>query len=97
MSQSESLGSTAASDAITFEHKKRVVQTTVIRKSYTVVLETGEDGWIVVRCPDLPGVVTQGKTTDEAVRNAIDAIELMLEELGHDKEFNLIVTRKTGA
>lgn len=67
----------------------------IVRKSYSVVLQKGQDGWIVVRCPELQ-VVTQGKDEQEALRNAIEAIDLMLEELGRDKEFNLIVIRKNG-
>ncbi|MBX7111453.1 MAG: type II toxin-antitoxin system HicB family antitoxin [Dehalococcoidia bacterium] len=39
-------------------------------RSYTVVLEPGEDGRIVVRFPALPGCVTQGRTREEALANA---------------------------
>lgn len=63
-------------------------------KAYTIALEKGQDGWIVVKCPDLPGVVTQGKTEEEAINNAIEAIGLMLEDLGLDKEFNIMVIRR---
>jgi len=50
-------------------------------RSYTVVLEPGEDGWIVVHCPALPGLWTQGRTREEALTNAREAIELTLESL----------------
>jgi predicted RNase H-like HicB family nuclease len=53
-------------------------------RQYTVVLEPGEDGWIVVHCPALPGMWTQGRTREEALANAHEAIELYLEVLTED-------------
>ena len=44
-----------------------------------VVLTPGEDGWIVVQCPVLPGCISQGRTRDEALTNVREAIELCLE------------------
>ncbi len=48
---------------------------------YGVVLEDGEDGWVVARVPSLPGVVTQGRTREEAISNTREAIELTLEDM----------------
>ncbi len=48
---------------------------------YGVVLEDGEDGWVVARVPSLPGVVTQGRTREEALANAREAIELTIEDM----------------
>ena len=42
---------------------------------YTVILEPGEDGYIVVNVPALPGCITQGRTREEALKNAREAIE----------------------
>lgn len=53
---------------------------------YTVILEEGEDGYIVVTVPALPGCVTQGKTKEEALKNAKEAIELYLDVLREDNE-----------
>ncbi|MBI2955978.1 MAG: type II toxin-antitoxin system HicB family antitoxin [Acidobacteria bacterium] len=39
-----------------------------------VVLYRGEDGYWVAECPSLPGCVTQGKTREEAIANAREAI-----------------------
>ncbi len=39
-----------------------------------VVLYPGEDGYWVVECPSLPGCVTQGRTKEEALANAREAI-----------------------
>ncbi len=43
-----------------------------------VVLEPGEDGWILAECPSLPGCVSQGRTEAEAVSNIRAAIHLWL-------------------
>ena len=50
-------------------------------RQYGVVFEDGEDGWIVVRVPSLPGVVTQGRTLEEALANAREAIALTIEDM----------------
>ncbi len=50
-------------------------------RTYTVILEPGEDGYIVAQCPALPGCWSQGKTRDEAVVNIQEAIELYIESL----------------
>jgi len=47
---------------------------------YPVILQPGEDGWIVAECPVLPGCISQGKDRDEALRNIREAIELCLED-----------------
>jgi predicted RNase H-like HicB family nuclease len=40
----------------------------------TIVYERGEDGWIVVSIPQIPGVFSQGHTRGEARGNVIDAL-----------------------
>ncbi len=47
--------------------------------TFKVVLEPGEDNWIVAECPALPGCVSQGRTEEEALQNIREAIELWLE------------------
>jgi predicted RNase H-like HicB family nuclease len=47
----------------------------------------------VVRCEELH-VNTQGKTEQEAQKNMIEAINLVVDELGLEKEFNLNIQRK---
>ncbi len=55
-------------------------------RKYTVILEPGEDGYIVAQCPALPGCWSQGKTQDEALANIHEAIELYLESLAANGE-----------
>lgn len=47
--------------------------------TFKVVLEPGEDGWIVAECPSLPGCVSQGRTEAEAIDNIREAIQLWLD------------------
>ena len=44
----------------------------------TIVYEPGEDGWIVASIPEAAGVISQGRTRDEARENVIGALRLML-------------------
>jgi len=58
-----------------------LIQVILMEKNYRVVIEPGEDGWFVVTVPALPGCITQGKTVEEAEKNAKEAIEAYLESL----------------
>ena len=55
-----------------------------------IVLERGEDGFIVASCPALKSCWSQGRTREEALSNIREAIALYLEpepdELGVDAE-----------
>ena len=53
---------------------------------YTVILEKGEDGYIIANVPALPGGIAQGKTKEEALKNAKEAIELYIDVLRDDSE-----------
>ncbi len=44
-----------------------------------IVVEKGEDGYIVASCPSLKGCHSQGKTQMEALKNIKEAILLYLE------------------
>ena len=46
-----------------------------------VLLYPGEDGYVVAEVPSLPGCVSHGKTRDEALANAREAISLHEEVL----------------
>ena len=51
---------------------------------YTVILEPAEEGGYIVRCPALPGLVTEGDTLEEARAMAEDAIRGYIESLRKD-------------
>jgi predicted RNase H-like HicB family nuclease len=40
--------------------------------------EPDEDGWIVARVLEVPGAMSQGRTREEARRNAVDALATVL-------------------
>ena len=54
--------------------------------SYTAVFEKTEEGGFAVTVPALPGLVTEGRTLQEARRMAEDAIRGYLESLLKDGE-----------
>lgn len=45
----------------------------------TILYEEGGDGWIVSSIPEVPGVLSQGRTKEEAREMALDALAGMLE------------------
>ncbi len=46
-----------------------------------VVLYPGEDGYVIAEVPSLQGVVSQGKTREEALQNIKEAASLHIEVL----------------
>ena len=48
-------------------------------RTYTIILEPAEEGGFIVTVPALPEVGTQGDTREEALANAREAIELVIE------------------
>jgi len=44
-----------------------------------VIIEKGEDGYFVARCPSLKSCWSQGRTEEEALENIKEAIQLYLE------------------
>ena len=56
----------------------------------TILYEEGDDGWVVVSIPAVPGVLSQGRDRAEARENVLDALALMLSpepvEAGDERE-----------
>jgi predicted RNase H-like HicB family nuclease len=55
------------------------VQSKILK--YTVVLKASDEGGYIVEVPALPGCLTQGKTLDEALASAKEAITAYLTSL----------------
>ncbi|MBA4179997.1 MAG: hypothetical protein C0506_05350 [Anaerolinea sp.] len=53
-----------------------------MKREYTVIVEEGEDGYLIATVPALPGCFTQAKTLGELLERTKEAIELMLEDMG---------------
>ncbi len=51
-------------------------------REYTVMVEEGEDGYLVGSALGLPGAHTQGRTLDELMERMREVTLLCLEELG---------------
>ena len=57
----------------------------------TIVYEDGDDGWVVASIPAVPGVLSQGRSRDEARENVLDALALMVSpEPGDERERELL-------
>jgi len=68
------------------------VQAWRVPMKFLVTLERDEDGWIVAECPALPGCLSQGRTTEEALDNIRDAIQASLDtRLAHGLPLGLEV------
>ena len=48
-------------------------------KEFTVLIEEGEDGYLISEVVELPGCHTQAKTLDELMKRTKEAIALYLE------------------
>lgn len=44
------------------------------RVKLRISLRKGADGYIVAECPDVPGAISQGKSTQEAIENVQDVL-----------------------
>ena len=56
----------------------------ITKMRFKVVLEPSEEGGYTVYVPALPGCISEGDTTDKALANIREAIELYLEPVEHD-------------
>jgi predicted RNase H-like HicB family nuclease len=74
------------------ETKESPATQPALRPCYRVKLEKGQDGWIVARCLNLQGAISQGKDRDEALRNIVEAIAAILEDALGDQaqEFSVV-------
>lgn len=49
-------------------------------KKYTIIIEKGEDGYLIADVVELPGCHTQAKTYDELLKRTKEVITLYLKE-----------------
>ena len=52
-----------------------------IPTEYEMTIIPEEDGYLAARFPDFPGIITGGRTPEEAVRNAREALQVTLETM----------------
>lgn len=53
-----------------------------------IILEPSDEGGFTAIVPSLPGCISEGNTQEEAVKNIKEAIELYLEPIEDDIEYN---------
>ena len=64
-----------------------------MEKEFTVVIEEGEDGYLISEVVELPGCHTQAKTLDKLIERTKEAISLCL-EVGQTIEEKFIGVQK---
>ncbi len=52
---------------------------------FNIIIEKGEDGYLISEVVELPGCHTQGKTMDELILNTKEAISLYLKATGNNR------------
>jgi predicted RNase H-like HicB family nuclease len=57
-----------------------------VKREYTVIVEQGENGYLIGTVPAVRGCFTQGKDLDELMENIKEVLELCLEELGEEAQ-----------
>jgi len=55
-----------------------------MKKSFTILIEKDEEGWLISSVVEIPGCHTQAKTMDKLIERTKEAIQLCLES--SDKE-----------
>jgi predicted RNase H-like HicB family nuclease len=53
-----------------------------MKRTYHVVIEKDEDGWLVASVPELSGCHTQARSMDKLMERTQEAISLCVEENG---------------
>ncbi len=61
---------------------------------FNLILEKGEDGYLIAEVAEIPGCRTQAKTMDELILRVKEAIELCLEVEPITKKSNFIGVQK---
>lgn len=54
-------------------------------EKFTIIVEKGEDGYLISEVVELPGCHTQAKTYDELIKRTKEAISLYLSVKGHEE------------
>ena len=57
------------------------------KRQFTVIIEKGEDGYLIGTALELKGCHTQGKTIEDLLKNIREAMELYLEVEGEEEPY----------
>ena len=61
---------------------------------FNIIIEKGEDGYLISEVVELPGCHTQAKTMDELIKRTKEAISLYLESEGQESRGNFLGVQK---
>ena len=61
---------------------------------FNLIIEKGEDGYLISEVVELPGCHTQAKSMDELIERTKEAISLYLEEQGSEIKDNFLGIQK---
>ena len=61
-------------------------------RKYTIIVEEGQDGYLISDVVELPGCRTQAKTYDELIERTKEAISLFLEVEGNKKPLTKFIS-----
>ena len=59
-----------------------------LKMKLKVILEPSDEGGFTAIVPSLPGCISEGDTQEDAIKNIKEAIELYLELIEDDFEYN---------
>ena len=58
---------------------------------YTIILEKQEESGYTAQCLEVPGAISQGETKEEALSNAKEALELVLDVIKEETKGKIAV------
>lgn len=61
---------------------------------FNIIIEKGEDGYLISEVVELPGCHTQGRTMKELIANTKEAISLYLDVIGQKKVRDKLIAVK---
>lgn len=61
----------------------------MVQTAYRFTVTQDEDGVWIAQCVEIPGVITDAESIDQLGKNAIEALEAVLESRAVDNERNL--------
>ena len=66
----------------------QIILNAIMTKKFTVIIEKGEDGYLLSDVVELPGCHTQAKTLDELLKRTKEAISLYLKSTKDKKIYS---------
>lgn len=75
--------------ALELELSTRATTEASLFHEYRVLVDKEVEGCYSAQCVELPAAISQGDNLDELAKNMVDAVKLVLDELGRKEDFEL--------